>query len=207
MARLDNDRELRELVRKNVGRLQAPVLLLEPPVTDGRFGTLFRAGELIGGPTPGVTGALPGTPGVPAPTPTPGTPVPEGRIIGVALSVANATREVGVSITLPAPSILRALTIHGNHTMAEAASFRVLLAEDTDTTAVANPTGTDLIEFGGDVIGAEDAGVHANLAAGSLSVEPWRRILTAGTHLKLKFHNLSGGIRNIAAYADLDLIL
>lgn len=197
MARDIIDRTLRERVRRNVGRLAGPVLLPMPPRTPGRYGQMFDGGDLVAG-SPSGPGEL--VPGLPPPSPS----TPQGRILGVALSVTNNTREVAVSDPLPAPSIIRQLSISGNLSIADANSFRVLLANDSDTTATADPTGTDLIEFAGDVIGAEDPGVHQHLSAGSLVVEPWRKVLSAGYRIKVKVHNVSGGTRNLAVYIDLD---
>jgi hypothetical protein len=61
-----------------------------------------------------------------------------------------------------------------------------------------------LLFQGGDLIGGEDVGVHAHLSAGNLVVEPWRKVLATGQRLKLKVHNVAGGIRVVAVYADLD---
>jgi hypothetical protein len=102
--------------------------------------------------------------------------------------------------------MIRAMTITGNLSIANANSFRILLANDTDTSAVADPTGTDLIEYAGDVIGAEDPGVHAHLTAGPLVVEPWRKVLVSGQRVKLKIHNVSGGTTVVALYLDLDAL-
>lgn len=197
MARDYRDQAVRERIRLNVGRAPSYVTPAPGPPVPGRYGLLFQGGDLIGGSAPG---AADGGAAVDLSLPS----LPQGRIVGIAMSVASPTREIAVSDALPAPCIIRALTITGNLLISDANSFRVLLSSDSDTTAVADPTGQDLIEYAGDVIGAEDAGVHAHLTAGNLVVEPWRKVLAGGQRLKLKVHNVAGGVRVIAVYADLD---
>jgi hypothetical protein len=190
---------VRERVRRNVGRLAEPVRHLVGPLTAGRYGQLFDGRDLVGGiPDPASGIILPAPPTLPS--------VPEGRILGVAILTTTGNREVAVTDPLPAPCIIRALNIVGNLSIANANSFRILLSNDSDTTAVADPTGTDLIEYAGDVIGAEDPGVHAHLSVGTLTVEPWRKVLTSGQRIKVKIHNVSGGTTAIAVYADLDAL-
>jgi hypothetical protein len=197
VARDYDNQTVRERIRRNVGRAPSYTPPAPGPPVPGRYGLLFAGGDLIGGATPG------GAPG--APIPDLSLPsLPQGRIIGVAMSTATGTREVAVTDALPAPCIIRALTVTGNVSIAEVASFRILLASDADVTAVADPTGQDLIEFAGDVIGAEDVGVHSHLTAGNLVVEPWRKVLVGGQRIKLKFHNIAGATRILAVYVDLD---
>ena len=192
-----SDDILRERVRKNVGRLGPAVVHQAGPITAGRYGLLFDGGDLTGG-------SAPGTPGAEAPGPVELPSLPQGRIYGVNLVILTGTRKVGVSPPLPAPCVIRAITLNGSIAVHELFSFRVLLTTDTDTTAAANPTGTDLIEFSGDAVGAEDPGCHAMLALGPLVVEPWRQILTSGQRIKLKAHNLEATSRHLALYLDID---
>jgi hypothetical protein len=190
---------IRERVRRNVGRLAGPVRHLVGPVTAGRYGQLFDGHDLVGGIPDPASGVI-----LPAPVALP--TVPEGRILGVSILTTTGNREVALTDPLPAPCMIRAMTITGNLSIANANSFRILLANDTDTSAVADPTGTDLIEYAGDVIGAEDPGVHAHLTAGPLVVEPWRKVLVSGQRVKLKIHNVSGGTTVVALYLDLDAL-
>lgn len=197
-----DDAPLRERVRKNVGRLRPGIALWPGLNVPGRFGTIFDGTDLVSG---AVT--IPGPDGTPViiPAPPPDS-LPDGRIIGAYITLASGNRSVKVTTTLPAPCVIRALTLHGSLGVDQAVSFRVLLSQDDDTTATATPTGTDLIEFSGDVVGAEDVGVHANLAVGDLTVEPWRKVLVSGQRLKLKLHNVAGGVRSILLCADLDML-
>ena len=188
---------IREAIRKNVGRLAGPVTLFPGLPVEGRYGTVFSNGELIGGSPAG--GAVEGTlPPTAAPT------VATGHTLHLAMSVPNATREIAVTGPLPYPTILRQVAVLGNNAAGEAISFRLLLADDNDTTATAEPTGSDIIEFGGDLVGAEDPGAHAILGVAPLVFEPWKRILGANQRLKLKVHNVAGGARLVFAYFDLD---
>lgn len=200
MARDIVDQVLRERVRRNVGRLAAGFTYWPGLPIPGRYGTIFRGGELLGGEPPqgGSVGA-PLPPGV--------TPLPSGRTISLYLQTITGTREVAVTNPLPAPVVLRQVTIHGNIAANEAASWRLLLSDDADTTATANPTGTDIVQYGGDLVGAEDPGVHTTIAIAPLVFEPWTRILNAGKRLKLKHHNVTGATRVVGAIFDLDDIL
>jgi hypothetical protein len=197
-----DDQAVRELVRKNVGRLARPTFPWPGLLVPGRFGTIFDGTELVSASasSPELGGTLTITPAPPPDS------LLEGRIIGAFMSIANGTRKIVVTTTLPAPCVIRALSLHGSFGVDTAGSIRVLLAQDDDTTLTTAPSGTDLIEFTGDVVGAEDPGVHANLAVADLKVEPWRKVLTAGTRVKLKAHNLTGAVRNVAVYVDLDLL-
>lgn len=188
---------IRERIRRNVG--YPPTLRTHsPPLrVPGRYGHLFRGGELL----PGSAPTLPNLP-----TPTPPTPptIAPGRTYALAASVITPSRAVLVTPPLPIPSVIRALTLTGNASIADAISYRILIATDPDTTPTANPSGTDLITFGGDVIASEDPGLHAHLTGGPLNVEPWHRLLTSPAFVKLKIHNTSAGTRVLTLYIDLD---
>lgn len=197
MTPLPPGHPVRERIRKNIGRLaDGPHYFPGLPV-DGRYGTVFQAGELVGGmPPPGSTGA---------PTSTPAAPeLATGRTLHLAMSVITGNREVAVTGPLPYPTVLRQVTILGNNAANEAISWRLLVSDDNDTSAVAEPTGSDVVEFGGDLLGAEDPGAHAALGVAPVVFEPWKRILNANQRLKLKVHNESGGTRVLFAYFDLD---
>lgn len=187
----------RERIRRNVGRLtRGPELWPGLPVP-GRFGLVFQGGELLGGaPDNVLAGAIP----APAVAPE----LASGRTIHLNMVVTTGTREIAVSGSLPVPSVIRQITVFGSNAVNDAISFRVLVSDDADTTATAEPTGSDLIEYGGDLVGAEDPGAHAILGVAPLVFEPWRRILTAGLRLKLKVHNVAGANRTVGLYADID---
>jgi hypothetical protein len=189
--------ETRERIRRNIGRLAAPILHTPGRDDAARYPTVFRGGDLLVTP-PGAT-----TPGGVTPVPAFAT-VPGGRTLGLMLAVAAGTRQVAVTSPLPVPSVLRALTLCGSGALTEAISYRILLSQDADTTATATPSGSDLIEFSGDLVGAEDPGLHAALSLDNLSVEPWTKLLTTGTRVKIKVHNATGGTRNVALFIDLD---
>jgi hypothetical protein len=190
-------REVRERIRRNVGRLQAPVLLFQGRPDAGRLHTAFDGTNLI---SVGLA-PLPGQP----PGSAPGDQtIRGGRTLALSLATLGATRELAVSGTLPSPSVLRQLAISGSWTIDLSVSIRVLLTDDIDLANAQFPTGTDIIEFAGDPVTTEDPGVHIGATNGALTVEPWRRILSAGQRLKLKVHNNTGTAVVCTVFADFD---
>ena len=184
---------LREAIRRNVGRpsggagLHPPAAVATP--TD------------LGFPAPALPGA--GTDTTPQPIPAP-LPTAQGRTLCLTNRVPAATRAIIVSPRLGAPFILRRITITGDAAINVATSFRLLIADDNDTTATADPTGSDVFSYEGALIGAEDPGGHAHLTAGPLTLEPWSRYTQQGGYIKFKVHNATGGTLNWAAFIDLD---
>jgi hypothetical protein len=193
MARLASDADLRERIRRNVGYAHVAVRL-HPPRTPAAP-TRLTFGRQTGAPLTTAT-ALDTTAKV--------LTAVLGHGYALTLSVLTGTREIAVTQKLGFPYVIRRATFGGNATIAEAFSARLLVSDDNDTTAVANPTGTDIIQPGGDVIGAEDPGIHGTWNSNPLVSEPWYVVPYPGTFIKLKIHNVAGATRTVSVWIDLD---
>ncbi len=189
----------RERLRKNVGHRSPRNPFHGPNAVNPQFIFLPPLPTVPAG-APGAAPTLPGL--------TPDTILPyNGHSFALTASVVTGVRVVLVTPRIAYPFILRKCSVNGNHVLTEAVSFRILLAQDNDTTAVADPTGSDVVEFTGDVIGAEDPGLHANLGTSSLELEPWTTIYSANNFLKFKIHNLAGVTRLFALFIDVDELI
>jgi hypothetical protein len=185
------DAAVRELIRKNLGRATPPARL-HPPQT-GAVG-------LVIGPTRDQ-------PGVPTPTPEPLPAVPTwaGHSYALTLRTVGSAREVTATPRIGYPYQIRRITLTGNVAITEAVSLRLLVSEDNDTSAVTDPTGSDIILPLGDLVSAEDPGLHVHLTSGPMTLEPWTLVTLPSSFLKLKWHNtLAATERLLTALIDID---
>jgi hypothetical protein len=188
MARtVEQDAPLRDRLRRNVGYPHHNVLIHGPQADSPR--ARFRSARGPAGPPP--------------PAPIPGVPV-AGRSYTINQTVLSGTRKVTVSRRVGFPCQVRKITLMGDGTMTEAISYRLFVSDDDDAAALADPTGDELVFPVGDLIGAEDQGLHAALSLGPLYIEPFVVVAQAGRFFKLKTHNVSGFTRNVVAYFDVD---
>ena len=102
--------------------------------------------------------------------------------------------------------VIRRVTFTGNASLADPFSWRLLISPDNDETATATPTGTDIVRFNTVLVAAEDVGMHSNLSVDAVEIEPWARVTTTPTFLKLKAHNAAAADRFLSAFVDLDEI-
>jgi len=208
---MPNDTALREALRRNVGHWPTtdphhPPAAVAPP-------TVFKPSRVYRPPGAPAPPGAPGAPGAGENGVTLGAAEASlgidnpGRPICIAMSALTGVRTVLVSDRLSFPYLIRKLTFSGNNVAASAFSWRVLVSQDNDTTALQNPSGSDIIVFNSQVLGAEDVGIHGILSFGPLTFEPWTRVIDQGTFLKLKVHNVSGGTLVITLWADLDQLV
>jgi len=186
--------ETRERIRRNVGYPHRPVSV-HPPGAVGE-GDLFARGQLI-------TAAAP-TLEAPAGAPPAVIPVTPGRSYVLGMVVGANSRRVLVSPSIGFPYQLRRLVIVGDVAVGESFSMRLLISDDDDTAAVANPTGEDVIRVSGDLISTEDPGFRGSLTTGPLQIEPWHRVTRTPTRLKFKVHNNQAAARRVTLFADFD---
>lgn len=194
----DDDTAVREAIRRNVGHPPTRDPLHPPLAADLRYSIPL---------TPTRTGAT--TPGAGT---TPGTTTVADvlRLIFPGTSYAlnsyltSGNRDLIKTPAIGFPYQLRRITLAGNSLINEAFSIRLLVSNSPDTTAVADPDGDDLVSWTGDLIGAEDAGIHLPLSYGPVTIEPWMIVTRHPTYLTLKVHNLSGSARSTLAVFDID---
>lgn len=185
------DQLVRERIRRNVGYPNRP-LPFHLPSSKAAPWIMEPAAAF---PPPGEDGGA-----------FPGLKPVDGRSYCLTMAVAAGTREVLATPRLGFPFQLRKVNLSGDIASTDAASFRILLAEDNDTAAVADPSGSDIYDLAGDLVGAEDPGMHAHLTAGPLIIEPWTLVRETGRFLKLKVHNATAGTRLLVAFFDLDIL-
>ncbi len=185
MAALLTDADLRERIRANVGHAYDPFLIHRAQAIGPR--------TRLGGPATGAP---------PSPK-LPGAPV-AGLTFLVSLTVVTGTRRVGITQPIGFKHQVRRIVLMGSAAITAAISYRLFTSDDPDTTAVAAPTGDELIEATGDLVGAEDAGIHAALSLGPLVVEPYILVPYVNRVFKLKVHNVTGATHTVTAAFDVD---
>lgn len=179
------DTELRERIRRNVGHPHRPVTIHAPAALGG-LATIIPTKP---------------PPGVDAPPPA---FIYRGHSYALTAQTPLGTREIKVTPRIGFKFQLRQVAIMGTWAITDAISVRVLISDDDDTTAVADPTGVDVVQFSGDVVGAADPGLFIGPNVGPLLIEPWTLIEQTGKFIKVKMHNAAGAAANWVAFLDLD---
>jgi len=182
------DAPIRDLIRRNVGNqlrargLHSPGAVAEP--------LLLEFGRGAAPTFPDIGGAALAI---------------RGRSFHIFISVTGVNRRVLVTPNIGFRYQIRRVTFTGDWAATEQLTARLLVSTDADITAVAEPTGDDVIDFTGDLIGTEDPGLHLNTGVGPVSIEPWQYVFERNTRLKLKFHNNEiATTRRIGCTIDLD---
>jgi len=134
------DAPIRDLIRRNVGNqlrargLHSPGAVAEP--------LLLEFGRGAAPTFPDIGGAALAI---------------RGRSFHIFISVTGVNRRVLVTPNIGFRYQIRRVTFTGDWAATEQLTARLLVSTDADITAVAEPTGDDVIDFTGDLIGTEDA--------------------------------------------------
>lgn len=182
--------ETRERIRRNVGYPSRP-RLIHPPVGVAKVDLFF--------PT-----RLPLPPGAIAPPPGEPPAVFPGHSYALTAQTVTVTREIKATPRIGYAFQLRQIVVMGAWAITDAVSLRILVSDDNDETAVVDPTGTDVVDFAGDLIGTADPGLFLAPSTGPLVLEPWVAVFQAGKYLKAKLHNATVSTVNWSVFFDLD---
>jgi hypothetical protein len=180
----------REAIRRNVG-YPNPGVRLHAGTTTARP-LLLQAGRARAAPLPTIKPAA----GVLTAT--------IGHAYHLAMATNSGARVVKATPRIGYPFQLRQVLVVGNATPAEPFSYRILVSDDADTTAVEHPTGQDVIIPLGDRVGLEDLGLHPADFGQAVEAEPWYLEPVANRVIKVKTHNLAASTRNLYVYLALD---